>query len=165
MRLPNLAAVLLIAALACSSCSSGESNSTRTTAATPTTVTTTTVAPTTTLPLIDNATQLVDDWLAGWAAEDPDMVAAVFTDDGEYTNPTGTETFTGRDEIRAHATEYREFILNARRIGDGVVTENGGFVFRIDFDAETKSYEGEIEVELRDDLIARMTWLNHKQVN
>jgi hypothetical protein len=127
--------------------------------------TTTTVETTTTLPLIDIATQLVDDWLAGWAAEDPDMVAAVFTDDGEYTNPTGTETFTGRDEIRAHATEYREFILNARRIGDGVVTENGGFVFRIDFDAEAKSYEGEIEVELRDDLIARMTWLHYKQVN
>jgi hypothetical protein len=52
----------------------------------------------------------------------------------------------------------------ARRIGDGVASENGGFVFRIDFDAEEKSYEGEIEVELRDDLIARMTWLN-KQVN
>ena len=125
----------------------------------------TTLAPTTTLPLIDIATQLVDDWLAGWAAEDPDMVAAVFTDDGEYTNPTGTETFTGRDEIRAHATEYREFILNGRRMGDGVVTESGGFVFRIAFDAEAKSYEGESEVELRDDLIARMAWLNYEQVN
>lgn len=34
-----------------------------------------------------------------------------------------------------------------------------------DFDAEAKSYEGEIEVELRDDLIARMTWLNYKQVD
>ena len=125
----------------------------------------TTLAPTTTLPLIDIATQLVDDWLAGWAAEDPDMVAAVFTDDGEYTNPTGSETFTGRDEIRAHATEYREFILNGRRIGDGDVTESGGFVFRIAFDAEAKSYEGESEVELRDDLIARMTWLAYEQLN
>ena len=125
----------------------------------------TTLAPTTTVPLIVLATQLVDDWLAGWAAEDPDMVAAVFTDDGEYTNPTGTETFTGHDEIRAHATEYREFILNGRRIGDGVATESGGFVFKIAFDAESKSYEGESEVELRDDLIARMAWLNYEQVN
>ena len=125
----------------------------------------TTLVPTTTVPLIDIATQLVDAWLAGWAAEDPDMVAAVFTDDGEYTNPTGSETFTGRDEIRAHATEYREFILNGRRIGDGVVTESGGFVFRIAFDAEAKSYEGESEVELRDDLIARMAWLAYEQVN
>ena len=48
----------------------------------------TTLAPTTTVPLVDIATQLVDDWLAGWAAEAPDMGAAVFTDDGEYTNPT-----------------------------------------------------------------------------
>ena len=70
----------------------------------------TTLAPTTTVPLIVLATQLVDDWLAGWAAEAPDMIAAVFTDDGEYTNPTGTETFTGHNEIRAHAAEYREFI-------------------------------------------------------
>jgi ketosteroid isomerase-like protein len=127
--------------------------------------TTTEQATTTTLPPIDTATQLVDDWLAGWAAEDPDMVAAVFTDDGEYTNPTGTETFIGRDEIRAHAEEYLKFILNGRRMGDGVVTENGGFVFRIAFDAEAKSYEGESEVELRDDRIARMTWLDYEQVN
>jgi|GEM_PF-5027094 len=114
---------------------------------------------------LETATELMDAWVAGWVAEDPYMVAAVFTDDGEYTNPTGTETFTGRDEIRAHAMEYTEFILNARRIGDGVASENGGFVFRFGFDAEAKSYEGEAEVELRDDLIVRMTWLNYEQVN
>ena len=111
------------------------------------------------------ATQVADDWIAGWNADDPEAVAALFTEDGEYTNPTGTETFTGRDEIRAHATEYREFILNGRRMGDGIVTESGGFMFRIAFDAEAKSYEGESEVELRDDLIARMAWLAYEQVN
>ena len=157
--LPLVLSFTLVLLLA--SCGDTNHNSADTTLA----PTTTTVETTTTLPLIDIATQLVDDWLAGWAAEDPDMVAAVFTDDGEYTNPPGTETFTGRDEIRAHATEYREFILNGRRIGDGVVTESGGFVFGIAFDAEAKSYEGEFEVELRDDLIARMAWLNYEQVN
>ena len=114
---------------------------------------------------LETATELIDAWVAGWAAEEPDMIAAAFTDDGEYTNPTGTETFTGRDEIRAHATEYRQYIRNPRRIGDGVVTDNGGFVFRIDFDAEATSYEGEVEVELRDDLVGRMTWLDYEQVN
>ena len=114
---------------------------------------------------LETATELMDAWVAGWAAQDPDMVAAIFTDDGEYTNPTGTETFTGIDEIRSHATEYLEFIRNPRRIGGGSVAENGRFVFRIDFDAEANSYDGEIEVELRDDLVARMTWLNYKQVN
>ena len=111
------------------------------------------------------ATDLVDAWVAGWNAEDADRVAAVFTDDAQYTNPSGTETFSGRDEIRIHATEYREFIMNARRVGDGVATENEGFMFRIDFDAETKSYSGEIEVELRDDLVARMVWLTYEQLN
>ena len=111
------------------------------------------------------ATDLVDAWVAGWNAKDPEQVAAVFTDDAQYMNPTGTETFTGRDEIRTHATEYREFIMNARRVGDGVATEDEGFVFRIEFDAETKSYPGEIEVELRDDLLARMVWLTYEQLN
>jgi hypothetical protein len=164
MRLPILAALLLFVGLACSSCSSDESDSTQTTSVTSTTMDTTTAAPTTTLPL-DTATQLVDDWLAGWAAKDPDLVAAVFASDAEYTNPTGTETFNGRDEIRVHAQDYREFILNARRIGEGAVAANDAFVFRIDFDAEATSYSGEIEVELRDDLVARMLWLNYEPVN
>ena len=39
------------------------------------------------------------------------------------------------------------------------------FAFKIAFDTEAKSYEGESEVELRDDLIARMAWLAYEQVN
>lgn len=161
--IPCVVISVALLATACGNSDDAESTISPTPASTPMVQVTTTIeAATTTLSALDAATQLVDEWLAGWAAKDPDMVAGVFAEDAVYTNPTHTEEYTGTDEIRAHAVEYREFILNVRRIGDGVVTEHGDSAFMVDFDAEEKSYRGEIEVELQGDLISRMTWLHHE---
>ncbi len=33
---------------------------------------------------LETATRLADEWVAGWNNNDPDAIAALFTEDGEY---------------------------------------------------------------------------------
>jgi hypothetical protein len=114
---------------------------------------------------IDVATDLVDDWIAAWIVNDPEAVAAVFTEDGTYIGTDG-DPAAGRDEILNYARSYVAVVLDAERTGDLTVTEAGTFTFPMQYDwpplaalGEIATRVGVVEIELDGDLASRIEWL------
>lgn len=108
---------------------------------------------------LEVATERADEWVAGWNTEDPEAIAAVFTQDGVYRDPLDRGG-SSRDEILTFAREHVGGVFNAQRIGEGTITESNTFVFPIGFDWHSGTDEsGEIEVELDGDLVSRLEWL------
>ena len=103
---------------------------------------------------LELATQLVDEWVAGWRMSDPDAVVAVFTGDAV------ADGLQGHEAIRADVEEQGSWATDERRTGDLVQTEPGIYVFPAAYDwTGHGEVTGEIEIELQDDLIARLEWL------
>lgn len=106
---------------------------------------------------LTTATDLVDQWVDGWNAEDPDAIVAILTQDASYRDPN-MQGGSDRDQIHAFAELWVGRVSNLRH-GAGRVTETGTFVFPFSFDYDTGSHAGEIEVELDGDLVSRIHWL------
>ena len=109
------------------------------------------------------ATDLVDDWLTAWNTEDMDLLLSVFADDAVYIDPNGI--YTGHDEIRAHAEERFGGVWDGQRLGDGTETETGELLFTSSFESAGGTNEGDLEVELTGDVIARFQWLGWELVS
>lgn len=62
-------------------------------------------------------------------ANDPEAVAAVFTEDGTFTGLIN-ETATGRDQLMGHANTHSSDVSDSQRIGVLTPTETGAFGFR-----------------------------------
>jgi hypothetical protein len=117
---------------------------------------------------IDVATDLVDDWLAAWIVNDPEAVAAVFTEDGILIGSDG-ETATGRDEILSYTGSHSAVVLDAERTGDLTATEAGTFTFPMQFDwppapEVIATWVGVVEIELDGDLASRIEWLEGRSI-
>lgn len=112
------------------------------------------------------ATEVVDEWIAAWNADDSDAVADAFTADAIYQD--FDEQWSGRDSILEHARYFNDIILEARRLGEGQSTERGTFVFRLAFDFDFGSGPGtdvgEVEVTITQQLMSRVEWLSREQV-
>jgi hypothetical protein len=90
---------------------------------------------------IDVATDLVDDWIAGWNASDPEAIAAVFTEDA-------------KEEALASARDDAADLSNVERTGDLTASGAGTFTFPARFDWGGGSYAGVWEIELGGDLVS-----------
>lgn len=106
---------------------------------------------------IDVATELADEWTAAWSGDDPESVAALYTEDGVHGPPPSWNlgTVQGRDAILTHATTYVGNIESVVRTGDLTAAGGGRYTYPIDFTASGAEYEGVAEVEVEGDLAAR----------
>jgi hypothetical protein len=107
---------------------------------------------------IDVATELADEWNAGWNASDPEAVVAVFTEDGTFSGVLG-ETAFGRDQLMSHVVTCSPDVNNGERIGDLTATQTGTFTFRLQFETDDASYDCVTEIELDGDLASRIAFL------
>ena len=103
------------------------------------------------------ATELADTWLRGWNDGDPDTVASVFTENGQYTSFAGF-TDVGRAEIARHVPQLRSSLGNLVRVGDVSETDDGTFTWTVDFSLGGGQVRGMPEMELEGDLISRLWW-------
>ena len=93
---------------------------------------------------IELATQLVDEWIAGWNAADPEAVAAVFAEDV-------------RQEELANAQAGVTNVSNTLRTSELRATDTDGtFRWTAQFDLRGYAQTGEWEIELDGDLAARI---------
>jgi len=107
---------------------------------------------------IDVATELADDLGAAWSGDDPEAVAALYTEDGVHVPPTSWNlgTVQGRDAILAHAGTYVDRIENTVRTGDLTAEGGGRYTYPIEITtADGTEYVGVAEVEVDGDLAAR----------
>lgn len=106
---------------------------------------------------IDVATELADDLGAAWSGDDPEAVAALYTEDGVHVSPPSwlIGSVQGRDAILAHAGIYVGNIESVVRTGDLTAEGGGRYTYPIDFTASVGEYEGVAEVEVEGDLAAR----------
>ncbi len=107
---------------------------------------------------IDVATDLADAWNTAWNANDPEAVAAVFTEDGTFYGVL-EETAIGRDQLMSHVVTYSPDVNNGERIGDLTATQTGTFSFRLQFETDDASYDCVTEIELDGDLASRIAFL------
>jgi hypothetical protein len=103
---------------------------------------------------IDVATDLADEWIAGWNASDPEAIVAVFTEDGTYW--IWGSVRSGRDEIRSNALYVGSITTNAARITELTSTEAGAFTFGIQWDVSARPWVSVVEIELDADLASRI---------
>ena len=114
---------------------------------------------------LETATGLVDDWLEGYNNNDPDAIAAVFTETGEYQDRwpfVRGATAHGREAIRSLAAEPDgDRIKNAERTDDGTVSDSGSYVFIVQFEVEPEGTAmiSPVEITLDGDLASRINWL------
>jgi hypothetical protein len=105
-------------------------------------------------------TQVVDAWVAAWEADDADAVAALFTEDGVYSEPNGS--YEGRDAIRRDALSSSRHAGNHQRTAELSSTGTGSFIFPFEFDFQGDTWIGEAEIELDGDLISRLEILSRE---
>jgi hypothetical protein len=106
------------------------------------------------------ATEIVDAWSAAWVATDGEAVAALFTEDGVQRDP-GFGRISGRDAIMRDVNSFRgSGVTRGLRTGDLVATDDGTFIYPLEFDTDGETWAGEIEVQLEGNLISRLEWLH-----
>ncbi|MEA2024091.1 MAG: SgcJ/EcaC family oxidoreductase [Actinomycetota bacterium] len=105
------------------------------------------------------ATDLVDEWTVAWNANDPDAVAALFTEDVVYASPA--RHLEGRDNIHNFVAGMSSSVTHGEVLGEGTVLENGAVVFPMSYVfSGDETWAGEVEVTLEDGLISRFEWLH-----
>ena len=107
------------------------------------------------------ATAIVDEWNVVWVDGDIDAIVALFTVDGIYRDPN--RTLQGQDSIRSFAEWMSPRVTYGERLGEGVPTESGTFVFPMRFEAHDDMLVGELEIELAGDLASRIEWLSWEE--
>lgn len=114
---------------------------------------------------IDVATEMADEWLAAWAGDDADAVAAMYTEDGTHvtTPQLGASAFVGREAIRNHAVAYLAAIQDGGRTGDLVAVGNGVYTVPIEFTGGG-SWVATVEIEVEGDLLSRTEFLTVEAV-
>jgi hypothetical protein len=108
------------------------------------------------------ATELADTWGRGWNDSDPDTVASVFTEDGEYASFMGF-TDVGREEIADHVVRLGSSVQNLARVGDVSETEDGTFTWTVEALLAGNLERGVLEMELEGDLVARLWWAQNPE--
>ncbi|MDJ0663830.1 MAG: nuclear transport factor 2 family protein [Acidimicrobiia bacterium] len=101
------------------------------------------------------ATQLIEEWAAGWNDNDRDTLVEAFSDEGTYSGE-GYHVFTwvGRDEIRRGARV--NLISEITFTSPVAASSDGDFVCAVEFLAAGYPFVAEIEFEVGDGLITRM---------
>ncbi|MEA3509897.1 MAG: nuclear transport factor 2 family protein [Actinomycetota bacterium] len=107
------------------------------------------------------ATAIVDEWNVAWMADDVDAVVALFTVDGVYRDPV--RTLQGQDSIRSFVEWMSPRVTYGERLGEGVPTESGSFVFPMRFEAHDDMLIGELEVKLAGDLASLIGWVSWEE--
>lgn len=103
------------------------------------------------------ATELADAWIAGWGQNDPEAVAAVFTEDGVHICPGGNR-HEGREAIARHA-EVTPALVAPARVSDVRLGQDGIYVFRAKYGWEgADTYASDVHLELDGDLASYIGW-------
>lgn len=120
----------------------------------------TTEATTTTPATVDQdaqATELADAWIAAWDANDPEAVAAVFTEDGVHICPGGNR-HEGREAIARHA-EVTPPLIAPARVSDVTLGRDGMYVFRAKYGWDgADTYASDVQLELDGDRASYIGW-------
>ena len=112
---------------------------------------------------IDVATDLVDDWIAGWNADDPEAIVAVFTEDGALIDSTGVSA-SGTDELPAYAEYWGIRVTDSERTGELTSTGDGTFSYPGRLVVGDVTHDTVIEIELDGDLASRIQVLESTAV-
>lgn len=107
------------------------------------------------------ATAIVDEWNVVWVDDDIDAIVALFTDEGIYRDPN--RTLQGQDAIRSFAEWMSPRVTYGERLGEGVPSETGSFVFPVRFGAHDDMMIGELEIEVAGDLASRIEFLSWEE--
>jgi len=103
------------------------------------------------------ANDLIERWMVGWNTDDPDAIAAVFTEDGVLISEGVHEaSWTGREEIRSEAAATISAFGEMESAGPVTMADDGTFRCTIKFRAGTHDMVAENEFEIDNDLIARL---------
>ncbi len=105
------------------------------------------------------ARQITDDWLAGWTDNDPEAVAAVFTEDGVFVDLGEGDIYAGKQAIADYAADASWAVSEGRRVTEGVRTDTGTVVFAIEFRLVGISRAEDLEIELDGELASRIEFL------
>lgn len=99
------------------------------------------------------ASGLIERWIAGWNDDDPDAIAAVFTEDGTQT-VEGVHNFShaGREEIRTQTAPVE--IRDMESTGPVSMADDGTFTCPVEFRAGPYDMVAEIDFEVDDGLIS-----------
>lgn len=103
------------------------------------------------------ASDLIDQWVAGWNDNDADAIAAVFTEDGTFINEGDLQNrWTGREEIRREAAALVSTVWDMESAGPVTMADDGTFRAPLEFRRRTNDFVAENEFEVEDGLISRM---------
>jgi hypothetical protein len=104
---------------------------------------------------IDIATQLMDDFNDGWNTNDPEAIAAVFTEDGTFIDAGGRSP-SGQDALMLHAKVYDDRVTGVERLEELTATGSGTFTAPVKFVAGGGTWVVICEIELDGDLASRI---------
>jgi hypothetical protein len=110
------------------------------------------------------ATQLLDDWNDGWNTNDPEAVAAVFTEDGTFIAPDGVSA-SGHDELMLNCELTCPGVTDAERTGELTATGDGTFTARHTFVSLGITWAVIWEIELDGDLASRIEAVEASRAN
>jgi hypothetical protein len=105
---------------------------------------------------LSTATELADTWGTAWDTNNPEMIASVFTDDGQYVSFDGN-TYEG-DEIADHVLVMGDAVTNLVRTAELTETAEGTFTWVVEADLGEVRHRGTPEMELDGNLMYRLTW-------
>jgi nuclear transport factor 2 (NTF2) superfamily protein len=120
-----------------------------------------TAQPATPAEQLATAQELAVAWIDAWEANDPDAVAALFTEEATYTTRDGVAS--GRDAILIHTAGEAYAVSYADLVGSVIATDAGTYRFLQRYSVAGAPGLGEIEMRLDGPLIAEMTWLSYEQ--
>ena len=105
------------------------------------------------------AADLVEAWVAGWNADDPGEVAAVFTEDGVLLDPLN-QVIEGRDAIESYVERHDNITEEVCDLTGLTETTAGVFTTPCTFRSSGDARAGDLEITLEGDLASQIQWLN-----
>ena len=105
------------------------------------------------------AADLVEAWVAGWNADDPVGVAAVFTEDGVLLDPLN-QVIEGRDAIESYVERHDNITEEVCDLTGLTETSPGVFTTPCTFRSSGDARAGDLEITLEGDLASQVQWLN-----
>lgn len=104
------------------------------------------------------AESAVDSFYLAIEATDQSAAAALFAVDGVFTDIGGGE-WIGRDRVSDFVEQFGPAITRCVRVGTVEASQDGSFVFPVEFTYNSVDYERDVRLVIVDDLIIRHDWV------
>ena len=160
-RLPMRVSTGVLSAVMLAAGACGDAGMATTTAAASESVVETTVTSTTTAapsddelqtPSVDDIESAVDSLCRAFEATDPNAAAALFAEEGVYVDKNGGE-WIGRSKVTSYVNLVGPGITHCVRTGAVEASDDGSFLFAVEFTYKGVDYQRDVAVTMADGLI------------